>query len=179
MTTGQVSPCCLLCSAQLNSRQLNPVMPALADRLCAGRAGLSSCAVGLLYILRSLPLAAAHAPLAAAHAPASHQVHMPIMRCCCRALREADSQVSSKQGEFDRVVPMIKKHDQAMHGLADEYDSAMGKSRAVHEDADRLRALAAEDETARSRLASLIEELMEKLRLAGESAACSCSPWCC
>lgn len=97
----------------------------------------------------------------------------------CRALREADSTVSSKQTEFDRVVPLIKKHDQTMHGLADEYDSAMGKSRAVHEDADRLRALAAEDEAARSRLARLIEELMEKLRLAGELAltpeCCSCS----
>ena len=80
--------------------------------------------------------------------------------------------MSSKQSEFDRVVPMIKKHDQAMHGLADEYDSAMGKSRAVHEDADRLRALAAEDESARSRLAALIEELMEKLRLAGERPGC-------
>lgn len=85
-----------------------------------------------------------------------------------RSLREADSAVASKQGEFDRVMPLLKQHDQTMHGLADEYDSAVSKSRAVHEDADRLRALAAEDEAARSRLARLIEELMEKIRLAEE-----------
>ena len=88
--------------------------------------------------------------------------------------------MASKQGEFDRVMPLLKQHDQTMHGLADEYDSAVSKSRAVHEDADRLRALAAEDEAARSRLARLIEELMEKIRLAGACPACSAGKhWAC